>query len=75
MFNTHDFADDMVILIDSHPQHVWLARAVEKRLREELVKLQSGDKRREEQNRRFGKRREVSLSWALANIVAFWVIA
>jgi len=33
------FADDMVILIDSHPQHVWLARAVEKRLREELVKL------------------------------------
>src|SRR6201993_396018 len=31
------FADDMVILIDSHPQHVWLARAVEKRLREELV--------------------------------------
>lgn len=29
----------MVILIDSHPQHVWLARAVEKRLREELVKL------------------------------------
>src|SRR6266576_3879268 len=33
------FADDMVILIDSHPQHVWLVRAVEKRLREELVKL------------------------------------
>ena len=33
------FADDMVILIDSHPQHVWLARAVDKRLREELVKL------------------------------------
>jgi len=33
------FADDMVILIDSHPRHVWLARAVEKRLREELVKL------------------------------------
>jgi len=25
------FADDMVILIDSHPQHIWLARAVEKR--------------------------------------------
>src|SRR6201988_3191835 len=33
------FADDMVILIDSHPQHDWLARAVEQRLREELVKL------------------------------------
>jgi RNA-directed DNA polymerase len=28
-----------VILIDSHPQHIWLARAVEKRLREELGKL------------------------------------
>ena len=33
------FADDMVILIDSHPQHVWLAKAVEHRLREELVRL------------------------------------
>ncbi len=33
------FADDMVILIDSHPRHDWLMRAVEKRLREELVKL------------------------------------
>jgi len=34
------FADDMVILIDSHPRHDWLMRAVEKRLREELAKLQ-----------------------------------
>jgi RNA-directed DNA polymerase len=33
------FADDMVILIYSHPQHVWLARAEEQRLRVELVKL------------------------------------
>jgi RNA-directed DNA polymerase len=33
------FADDMVILIDSHPQHDWLVRAVEQRLREELAKL------------------------------------
>src|ERR1700704_2501127 len=33
------FADDMVILIDPHPQHAWLARAVEQRLREELAKL------------------------------------
>ena len=30
------FADDMVILINSHPQHAWLARAVEQRLREEF---------------------------------------
>jgi RNA-directed DNA polymerase len=33
------FADDLVNLIDSHPQHDWLVRAVEKRLREELAKL------------------------------------
>jgi RNA-directed DNA polymerase len=29
-----------VILIDAHPQHDWLLKAVEKRLREELAKLQ-----------------------------------
>jgi RNA-directed DNA polymerase len=33
------FADDLVILIDSHPRHEWLIGAVEKRLREELAKL------------------------------------
>jgi RNA-directed DNA polymerase len=33
------FADDLVILIDSHPRHDWLVKAVERRLREELVKL------------------------------------
>ena len=33
------FADDLVVLIDSHPRHDWLIGAVEKRLREELVKL------------------------------------
>src|SRR6266545_7202160 len=33
------FADDLVILIDSHPRHDWLVKAVEKRLREELGKL------------------------------------
>src|SRR6201987_4470098 len=33
------FADDMVILIDSHPRNDWLLRAVDKRLREELAKL------------------------------------
>jgi len=33
------FADDLVILTDSHPRHGWLVRAVEKRLREELAKL------------------------------------
>ena len=34
------FADDLVILIDAYPQHDWLMAAVEKRLREELAKLQ-----------------------------------
>jgi RNA-directed DNA polymerase len=33
------FADDMVILIDSHPRNDWLLKAVDKRLREELAKL------------------------------------
>jgi RNA-directed DNA polymerase len=33
------FADDLVILLDSHPRHGWLVKAVEKRLREELAKL------------------------------------
>ena len=34
------FADDVVILIDSHRRHDWLMKAVGKRLREELAKLQ-----------------------------------
>ncbi len=34
------FADDLVILVDSHSRHQWLHKAVEKRLREELAKLQ-----------------------------------
>ena len=29
----------LVILVDSHPRHDWLVRAVERRLREELAKL------------------------------------
>jgi len=33
------FADDLVILVDSHPRHDWLVRAVERRLREELGRL------------------------------------
>src|SRR6516165_8463627 len=34
------FADDLVILVDGHSLQAWLRRAVEKRLREELAKLQ-----------------------------------
>jgi RNA-directed DNA polymerase len=33
------FADDLVILIDSHPRHDWLVKAVARRLREEVAKL------------------------------------
>lgn len=34
------FADDLVILVDAHPRHDWLVRAVNKRLREEFAKLE-----------------------------------
>lgn len=34
------FADDLVVLIDGYPQHEWLVKAVDKRLREELAKLE-----------------------------------
>jgi hypothetical protein len=33
------FADDLVILVDAYAQHDWLLKAVNQRLREELVKL------------------------------------
>lgn len=33
------FADDMVILVDAHPRHAWLRKAVELRTREEFAKL------------------------------------
>jgi RNA-directed DNA polymerase len=34
------FADDLVILVDAYAQHDWLLQAVNRRLREELAKLQ-----------------------------------
>jgi len=34
------FADDLVVLVDAHPRQAWLRRAVARRLREELAKLQ-----------------------------------
>ncbi len=34
------FADDMVILVDTHPRHRWLRGAIQRRLREELAKIQ-----------------------------------
>ena len=35
----HGFADDLVILIRSHPQQDWVVKAADLRLREELAKL------------------------------------
>jgi RNA-directed DNA polymerase len=34
------YADDLVVLVDFHPRHDWLVQAVNRRLREELAKLQ-----------------------------------
>lgn len=34
------FADDLVVLVDAHPRHTWLRRALPTRLRQELAKLQ-----------------------------------
>jgi len=34
------FADDLVVLVDSHPRHAWLFDAVQERLRVEFDKLQ-----------------------------------
>ena len=34
------FADDLVVLVDAHPRHEWLRRALARRLREEFAKLQ-----------------------------------
>ena len=33
------YADDLVILVDGHRRHDWLLKAVDRRLREELAKL------------------------------------
>src|SRR5437667_12318660 len=37
---SHSFTLDLVVLVDAHPRQAWLRKAVEKRLREELAKLQ-----------------------------------
>lgn len=34
------FADDLVILVDGFPQHEWLVKAIQRRLREEFAKLE-----------------------------------
>ena len=56
------FADDLVILVDSHPRHDWLEKAVTKRLREELGKTTSPNQRREESDCRPQEERKFWLS-------------
>ena len=55
------FADDLVILVDSHADRQWLRQAVEKRLREELAKLQV--EVNEEKHGGSKARRELRISW------------
>ena len=57
------FADDLVILVDSHPRQQWLRKAVEKRLREELAKLACGGERRKEPEGGPDAGRELRISW------------
>lgn len=55
------YADDMVILIDSHPKNEWLLAAVEKRLRQELAKL--GVEINEEKSRVVDLRKDESFAF------------
>jgi RNA-directed DNA polymerase len=66
------FADDMVILIDSHPQQAWLARAVEQRLREELVKLKV--EINEEKSKIVDLANGGSFTFRALNIAALWAV-
>jgi RNA-directed DNA polymerase len=55
------YADDMVILIDSHPSKEWLLTAVGKRLRQELAKL--GVEINEEKSRVVDLRKDESFAF------------
>jgi RNA-directed DNA polymerase len=55
------YADDMVILIDSHPSKEWLLAAVDKRLRQELAKL--GVEINEEKSRVVDLRKDESFAF------------
>jgi len=56
------FADDLVVLVDSHARHSWIVAALKKRLRKNR-ETQSGDKRGEKPNGGLRKKRKVSDSW------------
>mgnify|MGYP001168639405 CR=1 FL=1 len=56
------FADGSVMLVDSHPRQQWLRQAIEKRLREELAKLEV--EVNEEKNRRVDLKQEGVLDFS-----------
>jgi RNA-directed DNA polymerase len=64
------FADDLVILIDSHPRHDWLVKAVDRRLREELGKLRV--EINEEKSRMVDLSKGEKFSWLSAGIRKKW---
>ena len=45
------FADDLVVLVDFHPRHDWLVKAVSQAITGRVGETPGGDKRREESNR------------------------
>jgi len=66
------FADDMVLLIDSHPRNDWLKREVDKRLREELAKLRV--EINEDKSRTIDLTKGESFAFRDLNIVSFWIV-
>ena len=64
-----------MILIDAHPKHDWLVRAVERRLREELAKLRVEINEDKEPECRFeDEGRELYASWDLSFVASAFVI-
>src|SRR5216684_3629218 len=57
------FADDLVILISSHPKQDWVVRAMEKRLREELAKLKVEINEEKNPDGQLIEGRKLRLSW------------
>ena len=54
------FADDLLMILDAHPRQRWLRAALDKRLREELAKLQVEVNEEKSRRVRAHARRELS---------------
>jgi len=57
------FADDLVVLVDSHARHSWIVAALKKRLREEFEKLRVEINEEKSRMVDLRKKKEVSDSW------------